>query len=532
MIISDKIANLIEKAIKKAQKEKELLNFEIPKILIEHPENAEFGDFSSNIAMKITKIANKNPIETAQIIYNQLLPANNKFLEKIEIKKPGFINFFLSDKFLLNEINRIAKEKHKYGSDKTGKGKTIIIDYSSPNIAKRFGIGHLRSTIIGQAIYNIYKFLGWKCIGDNYLGDWGTQFGKLIYQIKKEKILLKDLTIEKLEKLYVEFYKQAENKPKIQESARNWFRKLEQGDEDALKIWQICKDISLKEFNKIYKLLDIKIDYTLGESFYQKKIDKVIKEVVNKKIAVRSKGALIIKYPKNKLPSLVLLKSDKAATYFTRNLAQVRYRLKKWNPDLIIYEVGTDQSLFFKQLFLVVELLGWSKKTKFLHIAHGLVRWKHGKFSTRKGDTIHLEQILEEAIIRAGKIIEQSETNRGLLKKEKQKIAEIVGIGAVKYNDLSQHYSSDIIFDWNKILNLKGNSGPYIQYTYARCQSIIRKSKSKKIKMIKSFNFNEQEKNILRTIYKFPEIIQTAADQTAICLFTFGTIMRDSRAVI
>lgn len=518
-MIKGKINNLIKQGIEIACDEKKIMEFEIPEILLEHPSQENFGDYSCSIAMKLAKSTKQNPMEIAKIIIDYL-PKNNDFIKKIEIVKPGFINFFLSDKFLIEEINKVIIQEHKYGSSDIGKNKTIIIDYSSPNIAKSFGIGHLRSTIIGQAIYNIYKFLGWKCIGDNYLGDWGTQFGKLIYQIKKDKILLKDLTIEKLEKLYVKFHKNAEKNSETEQGARDWFKKLEQGDEEAKKIWQICVNISLKEFDKIYKLLDIKIDCCLGESFYLENAQKVIDEAISKKIAVKSQGALIIKYPKNELPVAMLLKSDNTTTYFTRNLAQAKYRLEKYNPDLIAYEIGVDQTLFLKQLFSAVELFGWAKKEKFVHIAHGLVRWKDKKFSTRKGDTIHLEQVLNQAVIKAKKIIK----DKKLSKTEKQKIAEIVGIGAVKYNDLSQYHNIDIVFDWDKILNLKGNSGPYLQYTFTRCYSVLEKAKFKKAKNAEIIEFNQEEDIILRTIYKFPEIIELSAKSFSpnlICNYIF-----------
>ena len=535
-----KISKEIKKAIRELQKQGNLPKFKIPEILVEHPENEKFGDYATNIAMLLAKIVKKKPMEIANIIKSKCQNPNVKsnpkpkcqkefkIIERVEVISPGFINFFLAKEFLLQELGKILKQKDKYGSSNIGKGKTVVIDYSSPNIAKPFGIGHLRSTIIGQAIYNIYKFLGWRCIGDNHLGDWGTQFGKLIYQIKKDKVLLKSLTIEKLEKLYIKFHKEAEKTPEIEEEARAWFKKLEQGNKEAKRIWQACVDISLKEFDKIYNLLDIKIDYCLGESFYQKMLAGVVEEAMRKKIAKKSRGTIIIEFPKDILPPAMLLKSDGATTYLTRDLAAIKYRLRRWKPNLIIYEVGTDQTLYFKQLFYIVELLGWARKEKFFHIAHGLVRWKGGKFSTRKGETIHLEQVLEEAVSRARKIIENTVTDRELSKKEKEEIAKMVGIGAVKYNDLSQHHTTDIIFDWDKILNLRGNSGPYLQYTIARCQSVLEKSKFRK-RPAKNLitlgpDLKQEEENILRTIYKFPEVVEDSANRFSpnlLCNFAF-----------
>ncbi len=524
-MVSQEIIKLIEKAIKRAQKQKKLSKFKIPEITVDHPENEEFGDYSVNVAMRLAGVVKKNPVEIAEVIVSNISDLDLNNFSQVEVVRPGFINFFLANEYLIKELNSIIKEKEKYGSSKIGKGKTMVIDYSGPNIAKSFGIGHLRSTIIGQAVYNIYEFLGWKCIGDNHLGDWGTQFGKLLYQIKKDKKdkNLKKLTIEELEKLYIKFHKEAVENPDIEEEARQWFKKLEKGDKEAKKIWQVCRDLSLKGFNEIYNFLNVKIDYSLGESFYQKKSEDIIEEAKKKKIAKKSQNALVIKYSKEKLPPLMLLKSDGATTYAARDLATIKYRLNKWKPNLVIYEVGTDQILHLKQVFEVVKLLGWQKKEKFIHIAHGLWRWKDGKFSTRKGKTILLKDILNEAIERAKKIIQKSETGRGFSTKEKEDIAEIVGIGAVKYNDLSQHHSKDIIFSWKKVLNLEGNSGPYLQYTYTRCQSVFKKA-NKKSTNISLTDFNQEEKILLRTFYKFPEIVQEAGDSFSpnlICNFAF-----------
>ena len=497
-------------------------------LVLEFPEDERFGDYSANFAMRRWQdFGFKNPREFANFLAKKLQKDKDlaKIVSKIEVAGPGFINFFLKKEFFIEELKRILKEKNKYGSIIIGKGKTVVIDYSSPNIAKPFGIGHLRSTIIGQALYNIYKFLGFKCIGDNHLGDWGTQFGKLICAVKKwgEK-KIGDYSIEDLEELYIKFHKEIEENPRIEEEGREWFKKLEEGDKEAKKIWRAFVKISLKEFTKIYKLLGIKIDYALGESFYEEMLKDIIKEAREKKIAIESQGALIIKYPHNELPPAMILKSDGATTYLTRDLATVKYRLKKWKPDLIIYEIGVDQELHLKQLFRAVELLGWDK-TKFFHVAHGLYRKTTGKFSTRRGETIHLEEVLKEAILRAREIVQNSETGRGLSEEEKEKVAKMVGIGAVKYNDLSQHYSKDIVFDWEKILNLKGNSAPYLQYTFVRCQSVLRKVKFKTLpKKIEAIDFNLEEEDILREIYKFPEIVQEAAEKFSpnlICNFIF-----------
>lgn len=524
MMISQEIRKILLQEIMEIRKVKVVAS----DLVLEFPEDERFGDYSANFAMRRWQdFGFKNPREFANFLAKKLQKDKDlaKIVSKIEVAGPGFINFFLKKEFFIEELKRILKEKNKYGKSKNGKNKTVIFDYSSPNIAKPFGIGHLRSTIIGQALYNIYKFLGFKCIGDNHLGDWGTQFGKLIVAVKKwgEK-KTGDYSIEDLEELYIKFHKEVEKNPKIEEEGREWFKKLEEGDKEAKKIWRAFVKISLKEFTKIYKLLGIKIDYALGESFYEEMLKDIIKEAKEKKIAIESQGALIIKYSHNELPPAMILKSDGATTYLTRDLATVKYRLKKWKPDLIIYEIGVDQELHLKQLFRAVELLGWDK-TKFFHVAHGLYRKTTGKFSTRRGETIHLEEVLKEAILRAREIVQNSETGRGLSEEEKEKVAKMVGIGAVKYNDLSQHYSKDIVFDWEKILNLKGNSAPYLQYTFVRCQSVLRKVKFKTLpKKIEAIDFNLEEEDILREIYKFPEIVQEAAEKFSpnlICNFIF-----------
>ncbi len=481
-MLKQEIENLIEKVTGK-------------KAAVEMPDNFSYGDFSTNVAIK-EKL-------NAQEVADKL--KNSPLFEKVEVVN-GFINFFLKPEYFLENLKQILKQKEKYGQSQIGKGQTIVIDYSAPNIAKPFGIGHLRSTIIGQAIYNLYKFSGYKVIGDNHLGDWGTQFGKLIYQIQSKNLDVKKLNIEELEKIYVEFHQQVKENPKLDDEARSWFKKLEDGDKKAKEIWQACKEISLKEFDRIYNLLGIKIDNTLGESFYLDKMPEIFEEMKKKNLTKQSEGAWVVEFEKNVLPSLVLIKSDGATTYFLRDLATIKYRLKKWKPCLIAYEVGVDQSLHFKQLFKTIEMLGWAKDVRFEHIIHGLMRSKTGKFSTRRGDTVHLEDVLQEAIDKAGGSAQ-------------------IGIGAVKYNDLSQHHSRDIVFDWDKIINLKGNSGPYLQYAFARTQSVLEKSDERiKVPQVDFNGLQEIEKTLLKKLFHFNEIVEQATktfSPNLICNYIF-----------
>lgn len=525
--LSYKLRQLVWEVAKEFDK-----SLKIEDVQIEHPANPEHGDFATNVAMILAKRLKKKPLDLARQIISQTLNTKYQipYLDCVEVAPPGFINFWLSKAFLLDSALQSIKQIEKFGSSRIGKGKTVVIDYSSPNIARPFGIGHLRSTIIGQALYNIYEFLGWRTIGDNHIGDWGTQFGKLIVAIKRwGKKEASEMKVKELEALYVKFHQEVEKDLELDDEARAWFKKLEEGNHEAREIWKTCVDISMKEFNRVYDLLGVEIDYVLGESFYENKMDEVIAEAKNKGIAKKSKRALVIDIPRVKAP-LMLLKSDGATTYQTRDLATIKYRLKTWKPDLYIYEVGAEQTLHFKQVFGAAVLLGYGTIDQFVHVAHGLYRWKEGKFSTRKGMTIRLEEVLNEAIQKARKIAQEAGISKDLFEEEREKVTKKVGIGAVKYNDLKQGSEQDIIFDWEKILSLEGNSGPYLQYTYARAKSVLRKAKTKpfglesfkpegfKIKM------NEEELVILRTIYQFPEVVLEAAKNFApnlICNFLF-----------
>lgn len=461
---------------------------------LEHPSDLKYGDYSTNIAL----ITNRNPQEVKTELDNIL--DKSDIVEKVEIVGK-FVNIFLKDKYLLKEAEKINYEiEFRNELGKLNDGKTMVIDYSAPNIAKPFGVGHLRSTNIGQAIYNLYKILGWNCIGDNHIGDFGTQFGKLIVSILKwsDKKIDK-MTITDLESLYVRFHK--EETPELLEEARNWFAKLEKGDEQAREIWKKCVDISMIEFNKMYELLDVNIDYVLGESFYQDKMGTVIKEMIEKGLTKESQGATIIEFD-NETVELVK-KGNETTTYFDRDMVTIRYRIDRWNPDLIIYEVGADQSLYFEHVFETVGRLGWMKKDQLHHVAHGLIRWKDGKFSTRQGKTIHLMEVIEKIMEMAKKIAPEND----------EETIRRIAIGALKFNDLSQDPKKDIIFDWDAMMALDGDSGPYLQYTYARGQSVLKKSEIKEQKNIDTDEIilEEDEKKVFREIYKFKEkIIESA----------------------
>ena len=486
-------------------------------VLLEHPSLEEHGDYSTNVALILGKQLEKSSKKIADtIVYSLQQNENLKLLvSKIEVAGPGFINFWFTKEALFIELSQVVKEEKDYGTSSQGKGKNIVIDYSAPNIAKPFGIGHLRSTIIGQALYNLYSALGYKVIGDNHLGDWGTQFGKLLYMITKEDV--SDLSIDKLEELYVEFHRRAEQDSTLEQEARNWFRKLEEGDKQAKELWQKCIDISMAEFSRIYDLLNVRIDYAYGESFYEKIMLDVIAEAKGKQIAKESNGAWMIDVPGIKAP-LMLVKSDGATTYATRDLATLKFRKEQFHPVKVIYEVGAEQSLHFQQVFAAARLLGYvDEGTELIHTRHGLYRFKHGKMSTRKGQTVKLEKVLLEAISRAEKL-GSKETSR------------VVGIGAIKYFDLKHGVQTDIIFDWEKMFTLEGDSGPYLQYTYARAKSVLKKSKETITVDGNPFiELASEELAILRYLYRFPEVIEVAAktyDPNTMCTYLYELAKR------
>lgn len=459
----------------------------VDEVQLEHPNLESFGDYSTNIAIKnklnAKAIAAKIPGAT--------------------VAGPGFINIRLTNEELLKNLVSSTDIPN------IGNNQTVIVEYSSPNIAKHFGIGHLRSTIIGQALYNLHMALGYKTVGDNHLGDWGTQFGKLLYMI--DKYGTTDYDIDKLENIYIEFHKLAENDKTLEDEARKWFKKLEDGDSWSREIWQKCIQISMREFDRIYDLLEVKIDHAFGESFYEDKMQEIIK-LSKEKIAVESEGAWIIETGHES--PLMLLKSDGGTTYATRDLATVLYRMKEYDPVKIIYEVGGEQTLYFAQLFEASRKMGLvSDKVELVHTKHGLYLAPNGrKFSTRGGNTVKLDEVLNEAIDRAKGIPE-------------------VGIGAIKYFDLLHGVQSNIVFDWDKILALQGNSGPYLQYTYARTQSVLAKSQFpiSNLQSNSNFQFNNEELSILRWIYRFPEVVEEAASRYSpnlLCNFIYELAQR------
>lgn len=464
---------------------------------VEFSANDQFGDYSSNIALKNKELDIDNIVQKI----NEL---SNEFTAE---KLGRFINFRLENDVLVDNLMQIDIRKEDYGKSEIGKGKTVVVDYSAPNIAKPFGIGHLRSTVIGQALYNLYKFLGYQVVGDNHLGDWGTQFGKLLYMIDSTKTT--DLSIENLEKMYVEFHILAKDNPDLEASAREWFKKLEDNDTKARTLWKQCINISLNEFQRIYDLLGVQIDNAYGESFYEEEMSKMQADSkVVKLLEVGENDSKIINLEKVGIKTpLMFLKSDGATTYATRDLATLQFRQNKFKPNIIIYEVGAEQKLHFQQVFASAKLLKLiDDDCELIHTAHGLYLAPDGKkFSTRKGKTIKLEEVLEEAIEKAKKLEKD-----GAQPADANALARQVGIGAIKYFDLMHSVQSNVVFDWEKIMNMEGNSGPYLQYTVARCNSVVARGNVVNLNP-KPLTLNPTELSVLRKLSQFQEIIVTAS---------------------
>lgn len=511
--IKNELNNCLPRVIKKAYPNADLAGINFNLIVSPDP---HFGDYSTNLLFKLSPKLKEDQQKVGEKVIQLLWQESfiKKNFSKIEVVN-GYLNFFVKKEILWEIIKEILKKQEKFGVSPVGKDKTIVIDYSSPNVAKLMHVGHLRSTIIGQAIYNLYQFLGYQTIGDNHLGDWGTYFGKLIYAYKnfaKRKKIKKNF-IEEITKLYVKFNQLAKDNPQFDELARKETKKFQDGDRENVKIWKYFIKESLKEFKRLYKRLNIKIDYTLGESFYQPMLKGMVEEALRKKVAKHSEGAIIIPLDRYKLPPLMILKSDGATLYGTTDLATIKYRMKKWQPEKILYVVSNEQAGYFPQLFKAAELLGYLKADIAVHVKFGMVLSEKGKkLSTREGETILLNHFIDEAINRAYKIV--SEKNPKLSLNQRKKIAEVVGIGALKYNDLSQNRLTDITFNWDKMLDFQGNAAPYLQYTCARIKSILRKAKiTNQVKFQPKFLQDEKEIILIRQLNNFNETLLRAAEE-------------------
>jgi arginine--tRNA ligase len=478
------------------------------KINIENSTKKEFGDFQTNFAMMNSKAIGKNPREIATTLVENF--KENDLIEKLEIAGPGFINIHLKNNFLNNEVKKIDNEKYDFSF--LNVDETVIIDYSSPNIAKRMHIGHLRSTIIGDAIKRILDFIGFKTISDNHIGDWGTQFGKLIVAYNKwlDKEAYEADPIGELERIYVLFSDEAKKDPTLEDVARNELRKLQMGDEQNNKLWKEFIEISLKEYNKVYDRLGVKFDHYFGESFYNDLMPDVLEELKEKNIAKEDQGALVVFFEEDKLPPALVQKKDGSFLYATSDLATIKFRKNELNVDKAVYVTDERQQNHFKQVFEISEMLGAPYNYEKSHVYFGIMRFGDGMiFSSRSGNIIRLVDLLDEAKKQVKSVID--EKNPNIPEDEKEKIAEIVGTGAIKYFDLSQNRTSDILFTWDKVLSFEGNTGPYLQYTYARIQSILRKLKEENISVknndIILDDMFDIERELAVALLRFPQTV-------------------------
>lgn len=492
---------------------KKVTNIENISEYIEIPTNKDMGDYSLP-CFKLAKELKKAPQIIANEIKNTINISQDVVL-KIEVVN-GYLNFYLNNISLTKTVlEEFANKGEEYGSQEIGKDKTIVIDYSSPNIAKPFHIGHLRSTVIGNALYKIYKFLGYNVVGINHLGDYGTQFGKLIEGYKRwgEEYNIEENPIDELTKIYIRINDLCKEDENVLEECRNNFKKLEEGDPYCTELWQKFRELSLKEFQKVYDLLDVHFDSLNGEAFYSDKMPEIISILEKTGKLEESEGARVINLDDKGMPPCIIEKTNGSTTYATRDLAAIMYRARTYDFYKAIYVTSYEQILHFKQIFEVAKLLGLDKKytDNLVHVPFGMVLSKNGKFSTREGNIIKLEDLLNEAIERVKKIIE--EKNEKL--ENKDEVAKKVGIGAVIFNDLYNSRIKDEIFDWDTMLNFNGETGPYLQYMYVRTNSIL--EKIEKIPNIQDVKFDllqdEASIKLIKTMYDFSENVKQAAEK-------------------
>lgn len=449
-----------------------LSEYEVMK-LIEIPPEDKMGDFALP-CFSFSKVLRKNPTIIAKELKGAMQEVQGELgIEKLEAVN-GYLNIFMNrTKYIQYWIDKMKEPE--FGIVKNGSGKTICMDYSSPNIAKNFHVGHLRTTVIGNSLYRIYEKLGYKVVRINYLGDWGTQFGKLIVAYKKwsDEATVKEKGIEELLRIYVKFNTESEKNPELVDEARQWFVKMEQNNEEAIEIWKWFKEISLLEFTRVYELLGVSFDSYDGESFYRGKVPSLVEELKNKGLLKESQGANIIDLSDYDMPPCLITKSDGGSIYHSRDIAAILYRKENYGFDKCLYVTGVEQSLHFKQVFKAIDVMGYDWADTLNHVPYGLVSLEGEKLSSRNGNIIYAEDILNEAIERAYHLIEDKNPDLP----DKEEAANKVGVGAIIFHDLFNQRIKNVDFSWEDVLSFDGTTGPYVQYTYARAKSIIKKNK-------------------------------------------------------
>lgn len=500
--MKEKIAKILEEVIKDGKA--------APDVSV--PEKENFGHYSTNVAMRLS--GDEKPLARAERLAAEVAKAAPAgFFEKVEAVPPGFVNFWLSKRTLQEGLKEVVCDD-AFGANDAGKGKTVIVEYSQPNIAKMMHAGHLRNTIIGDALANILEASGYAVVRWNYLGDWGTQFGKLIaaYKLWGDREKIEKHPIEELQGLYVQFHDEMKKDPALEKRGQEEFKKLEEGDRENRALWEWFRKESLVEFEKIYRTLGAHFDVWIGESFFESEMKPLVRELLEKKIAERSEGSVVVMLDAAGLPPALIEKSDGASLYLARDIANLRYRLKEYHPARILYVVGNEQSLHFEQLFAIAKILGLTS-AELVHIKYGLVLGESGKkLATREGRTRLLQEVVDEAVIKAREIVHQK--NPDLSDVEKTEIAFAVALGALKYNDLKENRTTDIVFNWEKMLDFAGDSGPYLQYTYARLASILRKA-GEIGEGDPALLDAEDELALVRKIFEFPDVVLRAGERYA-----------------
>ena len=482
---------------------------------LETPPNPEMGDFAFP-CFKLSKTLRMGPPVIAGKLQSAL--ASDEIIDHVECVG-GYLNFFLHKTgYAQSIVEKVLEQKEKYGSSDEGQGRVICIDYSSINIAKRFHIGHLSTTMIGNALYKIYEHLGYKCVGINHLGDWGTQFGKMIAAYLKwgNREEVEKNGVDALTALYVRFHQEAEKDPSLEDEGRLWFKKIEDNDPKATEIFNWFKEITLKDAQRVYDMLGVKFDSYAGESFYNDKMQPIIDELREKGLLVESQGAYVVDLEEDNMPPCLILKKDGATLYATRDIAAAFYRKKTYHFYKDLYVVAYQQNLHFKQWFKVVEKMGyeWSKDLE--HVPFGMVSYEGRALSTREGYVVYLDELLNRAVEKAREIIEEKSPNLP----DKDKVARQVGIGAVVFFDLFNNRIKDIDFRWDRALNFDGETGPYVQYTHARCCSLLAKAGELDAEADYAALENPAAQEVVRTLERFPEVVSEACHRNEPSLVT------------
>lgn len=480
---------------------------------LEIPPDANLGDYAFP-CFKLAKTLRKAPPVIAQEIKDNI-EIQNTAIEKIEVVG-GYLNIFINKKMLVeNVLKEIDAKKDKYGYSNIGEGKTAVIEYSSPNVAKPFHIGHLRTTVIGGALYKIYNAIGYNTVGINYLGDWGLQFGKVMcgLELWKEEYDLENDSINSLLKIYVRFNEEEKQNPDLTDMAREWFKKLEDRDEYTVKTWEWIRKVSIDNYNKTYNLLNSKFDSYNGEAYYNDKMDAIVKELEEKGLLQESQGAKIVDLEEYNMPPCIIITSAGTTIYATRDITAFIDRVNTYKFDKMVYVVGAEQKLHFEQFFKVLEKMGYEEYVKkAVHVPFGLVVDKNGeKIGSRKGNSVFLEDILQEAINKSKKIVEEKNPNL----ENKDDVARKVGVGAIIFNDLYNSRIKDEIFDWDTLLNFQGETGPYMQYIYVRTKSLMEKANY--VPDINKVDFSllqeDEAIDIIKLLYDFTNTILISAEK-------------------